>query len=129
MDDSKPLFTQVSLAIEEQIISGALPEETQVPSTNELAAFYHINPATAAKGINQLVDRDILYKRRGIGMFVRLGSRSRLLAERQASFRDVYVRPLVSEARALDLSVDQVNDLVSEEFAADSFRVLIEEQS
>lgn len=129
MDDSRPIFAQISLAIEEQIIAGALPEETQVPSTNELAMFYRINPATAAKGINQLVERNVLYKRRGIGMFVQPGARSRLLADRRATFRDTYVQPLVAEARALGLSSDEVTDLITEEFATDTFPVLIREQS
>lgn len=127
MDDSQPLFAQIALAIEEQIISGALPEESQAPSTNELAVFYRINPATAAKGINLLVDRDILYKRRGIGMFVKPGARTRLLAMRQAAFRDTFVRPLVTEAKALDLSSPQVIGLIEEEFATDSFPILTEE--
>ena len=59
------------------------PEETQVPSTNEFAAFHRINPATAGKGVNLLVDEGILYKKRGIGMFVADGARERLVAKRR----------------------------------------------
>lgn len=127
MDDSKPLFAQIAQEIEQQIISGALPEDSQVPSTNELAVFYRINPATAAKGVNQLVDRGILYKRRGVGMFVTPGVRAQLLADRQAAFHETYVRPLVAEANALDMTSRQVTDLVKQEFAADSFPSLLEE--
>ena len=67
-------------------MAGTLLEEAQAPSTNELAGFYRINPATAAKGINKLVDEGILYKKRGIGMFVATGARTRLLERRGRSF-------------------------------------------
>ena len=74
IDDGRPLFVQIAEQIEGSIIDGSLAEEAQVPSTNELAAFHRINPATAAKGVNQLVADGILYKRRGIGMFVHRGA-------------------------------------------------------
>ena len=80
MDEGRPIFLQIAEQIENSIIDGSLAEETQVPSTNELAAFHRINPATAAKGVNQLVDDGILYKKRGIGMFVSAGARAKLRA-------------------------------------------------
>ena len=80
MDEGRPIFVQIAEQIENSIIDGTLAEERQVPSTNELAAFHRINPATAAKGINQLVDDGILYKKRGIGMFVSPGARAKLRA-------------------------------------------------
>ena len=70
MDEGRPIFVQIAEQIENDIIGGVLPEEAQIPSTNEFAAFYRINPATAGKGVNLLVDEGILYKKRGIGMFV-----------------------------------------------------------
>ena len=75
IDDGRPIFEQVAELLERQILDGSLPEEAQVPSTNELAAFHRINPATALKGINRLVADGVLYKRRGIGMFVSAGAR------------------------------------------------------
>ncbi|MGN0124013.1 MAG: GntR family transcriptional regulator, partial [Rhodococcus sp. (in: high G+C Gram-positive bacteria)] len=74
-DEGKPLFQQIAELIENSIVDGSLAEESQVPSTNELAAFHRINPATAAKGLNALVADGILYKKRGIGMFVTTGAR------------------------------------------------------
>ena len=108
MDDSRPIFTQIAEAIENDILSGALPEEGQVPSTNEFAAFYRINPATAGKGVNLLVDDGILYKKRGIGMFVASGSRERLATKRRNRFEDEYVQPLVAEATKLGLTTTQL---------------------
>ena len=80
MDESRPIFVQIAEQIENDIIQGTLPEETQVPSTNEFAAFHRINPATAGKGVGLLVDAGILYKKRGIGMFVATGARAALTA-------------------------------------------------
>src|SRR5690625_6280996 len=68
IDDAKPLFTQIAEKIEDSILNGTLPELSKAPSTNELAGFYSINPATAAKGINELVSKGVLEKRRGVGM-------------------------------------------------------------
>src|SRR5690606_4714742 len=84
IDGSSPLFLQIAEQVEDSIVDGNLAEEDQAPSTNELAAFYRVNPATAAKGLNLLVDKGVLYKRRGIGMFVTQGARAALLAERRA---------------------------------------------
>lgn len=108
LDDARPIFVQIAERIEAGVLDGTFPEESQVPSTNELAAFHRINPATAAKGINQLVVDGILYKRRGIGMFVSTGAREKLLARRRAEFEDQYVVPLLDKARQLGIDDDNV---------------------
>jgi len=112
MDEGRPIFIQIAEEIENSIIDGSLPEESQVPSTNELAAFHRINPATAAKGVNQLVDDGVLYKRRGIGMFVSPGARAKLRQRRREQFSDQYLRPLLAEAQKLGLSPDEVKDMI-----------------
>lgn len=112
MDESRPIFQQIAEQIENDIISGALPEETQVPSTNEFAAFHRINPATAGKGVNLLVDSGILYKKRGIGMFVAPGARARLLTQRQDQFSETYVVPLIAEADKLGITPVQLAAMV-----------------
>ena len=93
---------------------GGLAEGERVPSTNELAAFYRINPATAAKGINLLADDGLLEKRRGIGMFVAAGARQRLLARRRAEFTQRYVAPLLTEAARLGIGPDKLFALILE---------------
>ena len=108
MDEGRPIFLQIAEQIENDIIAGTLPEESQVPSTNELAAFLRINPATAGKGINRLVDAGILYKKRGIGMFVASGARAQLIATRRDHFREQYLVPLLAEAAKLDISAEQL---------------------
>jgi DNA-binding transcriptional regulator YhcF (GntR family) len=115
VDDSRPLFQQLADQIADEIIDGTLPEEGQVPSTTEFAAFHRINPATALKGVTLLVDDGILYKKRGIGMFVATGARDRLLHQRREKFRTDYVRPLLAEAAKLGIGPDAVADLIRKE--------------
>src|SRR3954454_21417414 len=112
--EDRPLFVQITEQIESAIIDGTLAEEQQVPSTNELAAFHRINPATALKGINRLVADGILYKRRGIGMFVSAGARELLRERRRADFARQYVDPLVAEARKLGLRPDEIRGLLDD---------------
>ncbi|WP_104179512.1 GntR family transcriptional regulator [Arthrobacter sp. B0490] len=112
IEEGKPLFVQIAEQVEDSIVDGSLAEEAQAPSTNELAAFHRINPATAAKGVNMLVDKGVLYKRRGIGMFVAAGARDMLLTERRREFALRYVQPLLVEARRIGLGPDDVADLI-----------------
>ncbi|MFB2599402.1 GntR family transcriptional regulator [Herbiconiux sp. P17] len=118
MDESRPIFVQIAEQIENDIIAGILPEEGQVPSTNEFAAFHRINPATAGKGVNLLVDDGVLYKKRGIGMFVAAGARDRLVAKRRDQFQSEYVRPLVTEAGKLGISETQLVEMIRQEGTA-----------
>jgi GntR family transcriptional regulator len=115
IDEGKPIFVQIAEQVEDDIISGSLAEESQVPSTNEFAAFYRINPATAGKGVNRLVDDGILYKKRGIGMFVAGGARARLVSARTERFRDEFVKPLIAEAAKLGIDPDQLSEMISTE--------------
>ena len=112
MDEGRPIFLQIAEQIENSIIDGSLAEEAQVPSTNELAAFHRINPATAAKGVSQLVDDGILYKKRGIGMFVSSGARAKLRVRRREHFSDQFLRPMLAEANKLGLSAAEVKDMI-----------------
>jgi DNA-binding transcriptional regulator YhcF (GntR family) len=108
IDDSRPIFVQIAERIEEDILAGRLAEEEQAPSTNQFAALYQINPATAAKGVNLLVDQGILYKKRGLGMYVATGARERLLQKRREQFYDHYVAAMLREAERLGISKEQV---------------------
>ncbi len=117
MDDGRPIFLQVGEQLESSILDGSLPAGAQVPSINEIAAFHRINPATALKGVSRLVDAGVLYKRRGIGMFVAEGARERLLEERRRAFHDEFVRPLLHEAARLGLAADDVATMIRKEAA------------
>ncbi|MGV8877242.1 MAG: GntR family transcriptional regulator [Rhodoglobus sp.] len=115
MDNDRPIFAQVAENIENDVISGALPEEGQVPSTNEIAAFYRINPATALKGVTMLVDEGILYKKRGIGMFVATGAQNQLIGARREKFSSEYVRPLLAEANKIGIDSTQLTQMIAKE--------------
>ena len=112
IDDGRPIFIQIAERIEDDIIEGGLPEESQVPSTNQFAAFYKINPATAAKGVNLLVDEGILYKKRGIGMFVAHGARLKVMEKRKEQFFEQYVVTMIREAEKLGITADQLTDMI-----------------
>jgi DNA-binding transcriptional regulator YhcF (GntR family) len=112
MDDSRPIFLQIAEQVENDIIEGRLAEESQVPSTNEFAAYHRINPATAGKGVNRLVEDGVIYKKRGIGMFVSTGARDMLIERRRARFPDEFVRPLLAEAAKLGISATQLADMI-----------------
>jgi GntR family transcriptional regulator len=114
LDEGTPLFAQIAERLAEEIADGGLAEGERVPSMNELAAFYRINPATAAKGLNLLADDGLLEKRRGIGMFVASGARKRLLARRRDQFAGRYVEPLLAEAARLGIGTDELLALIRE---------------
>lgn len=111
-DDRRPLFQQIAEQIENSIVDGTLAEEAQVSSTTELAAFHRINPATAAKGVNHLVTDGVLYKKRGIGMFVASGARTQLLERRRQDFTRQYLAPLLVEAHKLGMDVEQIKKMI-----------------
>ena len=112
LEEGMPLFVQIAEQLADDIVDGSLAEGVRVPSTNELATFYRINPATAAKGINLLVDNDVLEKRRGIGMFVASGARERLLADRRKRFAEEYLDPMLLEAKRLGIDTDTLVSLI-----------------
>jgi GntR family transcriptional regulator len=114
LDEGAPIFSQIAERLGDEIAEGTLAEGDQVPSTNELAAFYRINPATAAKGINVLADNGLVEKRRGIGMFVASGARARLLGDRRRRFAERFVEPMVAEAGRLGIDEDTLLSLIRE---------------
>jgi GntR family transcriptional regulator len=107
-DDRSPIYLQIANGIKDDVLSGALKEDEQVMSTNQYAAFYQINPATAAKGFAALVDEGVLYKKRGIGMFVSPDARAKLLDSRRQRFFAEVVDPMLAEARIIGISVDEI---------------------
>jgi DNA-binding transcriptional regulator YhcF (GntR family) len=112
LDEGTPLFVQIAVQLADDIVDGVLAEGARVPSTNEMAAFYRINPATAAKGINLLVDDVVLEKRRGIGMFVAAGAQERLRERRRKQFAEQFLDPMLAEARRIGIDSDTLVSLI-----------------
>ena len=86
LDESLPIYQQIADMIMDDIIDGQLKEDEKIPSENEIAQFFSINRATIRKGLQVLLDMDLLYKKRGIGMFVKKGARAKLIRERQKNY-------------------------------------------
>lgn len=110
--DDKPLYIQIAEQLEDAIFTGAYPEETQIPSTTDLSVSLQINPATVLKGMNILVAENIIYKKRGLGMYVSTGATERIRKKRQESFYENFISPLVSEAQKLGLNKDEIKALI-----------------
>ena len=115
LTEDKTIYQQIRLMIETDILRGILLEEERVPSTNELAKLYTINPATAAKGINLLVDSGVLYKKRGIGMFVSAGAVEMIRNRRKQAFFDHRLTELLTEAHSLGIATEELIDHIKKE--------------
>ncbi|MCI9380899.1 MAG: GntR family transcriptional regulator [Dorea sp.] len=116
LDQEKPIFIQIADGIEDGILTGAFPEESQIPSITEFSVNYKINPATALKGINLLVDEGIIFKKRGVGMFVSKGAVSQLQKKRQDQFFDHYISKLIDEAKRLNITSGEIIAMIERGF-------------
>lgn len=114
LNEQTSIYLQIAKMLEDGILRGIYPEDTQVPSTNELARTLCINPATAAKGLNLLTEDGILYKRRGIGMFVTPGAEEKIRAKRKQAFFEQYVRPLAAEAKSLGITPAELQAMLAQ---------------
>ena len=112
LNEEEPIYIQIAKGIEDEILQGDVLEETQIPSTNELSKIYQINPATVLKGINLLVERQILYKKRGIGMFVASGAVTAIKEVRKESFKEVVITQLFQEAKKLGISKKELIEII-----------------
>ena len=112
LSDEKSIYLQISERIETDILRGILLEEERVPSKNELAVIYTINPATAGKGVTILADEGILYKKRGIGMFVAEGARAKILEKRRKQFEEKSIREVLREAKHLGINTEELIDMI-----------------
>ncbi len=108
----KPIFLQIAEQLEDAIFTGAFPEETKIPSTNEISLLLNINPHTVLKGMNLLVDESLIYKKRGLGMFVQTGAVEKIRIKRRGQFYQQYIAALVEEAKKLQMSKDEVIELI-----------------
>ncbi|EKZ0405930.1 GntR family transcriptional regulator [Enterococcus faecalis] len=114
----KPLFQQVADQIAEGIFNGAYLEGEQIPSTTEISKSYQINPATVLKGMNLLVERQLIEKKRGIGMFVLPGAQERVRSARKEEFLNKEVLEVVAEAKKLEITAEQLKQLIERGYEA-----------
>lgn len=114
LGDDRSIYLQICDMIETDILRDILLEEERVPSTNDLARRYTINPATAAKGMALLVDAGILYKKRGIGMFVASGAKAKILARRREEFQRIALARLLHEAESLGITREELIQMLAQ---------------
>ena len=109
-----PIYMQLAQSIEDDIVNGIFLEDQQIPSTTEISLHYKINPATVGKGFNLLVDEGILYKKRGVGMFVAKGAKQQLLRKRKNLFFDRYIKAMLEEAQRLCISKEELMRMIED---------------
>jgi DNA-binding transcriptional regulator YhcF (GntR family) len=115
LDTDRPLFLQIKETIEEDILTGVLKADDQIPSNSQLVSFYGINPVTVHKGVSLLLEEGTVYKKRGLGMFVSVEAPALLRKNYQERFWQDYIQPLVHRAALLGLSVDELRKMIGDE--------------
>lgn len=115
LNGDEPIFIQIAKAIEDEILVGGIVENEQVPSTTEISKTYEINPATVLKGMNILVDQNILYKKRGRGMFVAEGAKEIIIKSRKEKFVKEYLISFLEEAKKLGISKEELIEIIKQE--------------
>lgn len=115
-ESDTPIYIQIAEGLENAIISGIYGVEMQIPSTTEISVMYKINPATALKGVNILVDERIVYKKRGLGMFVTEGAKEKILEKRKKVFFENFILPLISEAKKLTITEQEIEEMMRRGF-------------
>lgn len=115
MDGSKPIYVQIAEWIETEIIDGTLSPNEKVYSQYQLAELFTINPATAGKGLTLLLEAEVVYKRRGLGMFVAHGAHDKLLAKRKEENLRRLIRELLNEAALLSVDDSHLMSMIEAE--------------
>ena len=110
--NDKPIYLQLAEMLEDNILKGIYPEESKIPSKIDISVAFNINPATASKGVNVLVSEDIIYKKRGLGMFVCTGAKEKIMTKRKEAFYNDYVLSLMSEAKKLNISQEDIIKMI-----------------
>ena len=119
LDSQRPIYLQIKEGIEEDIVSGQLAEDEQIPSVNQMVNFYNINPVTVLKGINLLVDEETIYKKRGIGMYVSPGASERLKKRNSKNFFDEHIEPLTRQAKPLGFALTEIYEIIERSWKGD----------
>lgn len=114
LNESQPVFMQIMEIIENDIITGVYQTDDLIISTTQISKLYSVNPTTAVKAVSKLADAGILYKKRGIGMCVAAGAWEKITERRRAAFLNQTIDALLSEAKTLDISVEEIIKILRE---------------
>lgn len=115
LEGSEPIYVQLGDWLENEILSRRVNPEEKIYSQYKLSEIFGINPATALKGLNLLVEKGIVYKKRGLGMFVSAEALKILKKEHKNEVLTEQIRDLVEEAKLLDVSEEELIDMLKKE--------------
>lgn len=111
-DSIKPIYIQISEWLENQILNDSISADEKMYSQYQLAEMYNINPATAAKGITILLNENILYKKRGLGMFVSQDAKELIYKRRKNETLRTLAIELLTEAKRLNVDEHELFELL-----------------
>jgi len=112
-DEGIPIYLQIKEMVENAIISGSLQEEEAIPSIRTLAREYLVNPQTISSAVNELLSEDIVFKKRGIGMFVQKGAKAHLIQNKMSLFTSKELVNVVKKGKALGLSLTEFKEILN----------------
>lgn len=112
-NDSVPIYLQLKEEIENAIITDSLKEEESLPSIRSLAAQYRLNPQTISNAINELLNEGVIFKKRGIGMFVEKGAKAKLKKRKNQEFRNKDLIKLVEKSKSLGITKEELIQAVA----------------
>ena len=111
-----PIYVRICELGKDYFLLGAFKEEEQLPSTTVLSKKYGINVATINKALDILIEEGLVYKKRGIGMFVKKGARAKLIKERRKKFKKDFVDATIQEAKMLDYTIQEIREIAAESY-------------
>jgi len=109
-NDSTPIYRQLRDRVVAMILDGVLKQGDALPSVRQVAADFQINPITVSKAYQELVDENLVEKRRGLGMYVTEGARSALMKSERDRFLTEEWPPLFERLTRLGLSLQDLMD-------------------
>ncbi|MFF2177943.1 GntR family transcriptional regulator [Lysinibacillus sp. NPDC058147] len=112
LDGAAPIYIQIAEWLQHEIIADRLQADEKVYSQYQLAELFNINPATAGKGLTILLEEQLLYKKRGLGMFVATDAKERILIKRRNEILTKMAQEIVLEAKRLLVSDEELLVLI-----------------
>lgn len=116
-ESTEPIYLQIARWLEDEILSGRIGSDEKIYSQYQLAEIFHINPATAAKGISLLLDEGLVYQKRGLGTFLQPDAREKIRAQRIAGNLNQMIDSLLVEAEQLGISSEKLLALIDDKIA------------
>jgi DNA-binding transcriptional regulator YhcF (GntR family) len=107
-----PIYLQIKEEIENAIVTSSLKEEETIPSIRVLAQQYRLNPQTISNAVSELLNEGILYKKRGIGMFVEKGAQKKLKKKKNNEFRNSDLKKLILKSKSLGITKTELMNIL-----------------